>query len=113
MSSSQAGLFLGLAYNDYGVEQAGMGIASGDVRGLGRDDIFVTNFEDDTNTLYLAQEDGHHVEGTFPAGLGGASYPYLGWGAIFLDVEGDRDLDLFVANGHVKIHQPRRERALS
>jgi hypothetical protein len=101
----EAGVFLGLAYNDYGVEQAGMGLAAGDVRGVGREDIFVTNFEDDTNTLYLAEEgvDGRRTyrEGTFPAGLGTPSYRYLGWGCFFFDVEGDGDLDLFVANGHV------------
>ncbi|MCZ6792285.1 MAG: CRTAC1 family protein [Planctomycetota bacterium] len=97
----EAGLFLGLAYNDYGVEQAGMGLASGDVRRTGRSDVFVTNFEDDTNTLYLEQEGGFFVEGTFPAGLGTPSYPCLGWGCFFFDAEGDGDLDLFVANGHV------------
>ena len=98
----EAALFLGLAYNDYGVAQAGMGLASGDVRGLGRTDIFVTNFEDDTNTLYLVGSDGRFfMEGTFPAGLGGPSYRHLGWGTFCFDAEGDGDLDLFVANGHV------------
>jgi hypothetical protein len=96
----EAGLFLGLAYNDYGVAQAGMGLASGDLRGTGEDAIFVTNFEDDTNTLYL--RDGElYVEGTHPAGLGGPSYKQLGWGTFFFDAENDGDLDLFIANGHV------------
>ncbi len=99
---SEAGLFLGLAYNDYGVAQAGMGLASGDTRGLGLDDIFVTNFEDDVNTLYLAERGrALFTDGTYAAGLGGASYRYLGWGTFFLDADGDADLDLFVANGHV------------
>ncbi|HLU48259.1 MAG TPA: CRTAC1 family protein, partial [Planctomycetota bacterium] len=96
-----AALFLGLAYNDYGVAQAGMGLAAGDLRGTGREDIFVTNFEDDTNTLYRAGEKGTFVEDTWPAGLGSASYRYLGWGTFFFDVEGDGDLDLFIANGHI------------
>jgi hypothetical protein len=98
----EAGLFLGLAYNDFGVAQAGMGLASGDTRGLGRDDVFVTNFEDDVNTLYLAGPDRLlYTDSTYAAGLGTPSYPYLGWGAFFFDADGDGDLDLFVANGHV------------
>jgi hypothetical protein len=97
----EAGLFLGLAYNDYGVAQASMGLASGDARGLGRDDIFVTNYEDDTNTLYLAEGDGFYSDGTFPAQLGTVSYRHMGWGTFFFDADGDGDLDLFVSNGHL------------
>ena len=100
-SFQEAALFLGLAYNDYGIAQAGMGLASGDVSGRQREAVFMTHFEDDTNTLYLPGKDGLYDEGTFPAGLGSASYPYLGWGTFFFDAEGDGDLDLFVANGHV------------
>ncbi len=95
------GLFLGLAYNDYGVEQGSMGLAAGTPRRFDREDIFVTNFEDDTNTLYLAESGTNYVEGTFPARLGAASYRYLGWGTLFCDFDGDGDEDLFVANGHV------------
>ncbi len=35
------------------------------------------------------------------AGIGAATLPFLGFGLAFLDLENDRDLDLFVANGHV------------
>ena len=97
----EAALFLGLAYNDYGLAQAGMGIASGDLSGQGRDTVFMTHFEDDTNTLYQPGADGLFDERTFAAGLGSAGYRYLGWGTFFFDAEGDGDLDLFVANGHV------------
>jgi hypothetical protein len=97
----EGGLFLGIAYNDYGVAQAGMGLASADLRGVGRDDLFVTNFEDDTNTLYRAEGEQLFVESTYAAGLGASSYRFLGWGTFFFDADGDTDLDLFVANGHV------------
>jgi hypothetical protein len=97
----EAGVFLGLAYNDYGVAQAGMGVAAGDLRGLGRCDIFITNFEDDTNTLHLAETGGLYSDATYAAGLGADSYRYLGWGTFFFDAENDGDLDIFVANGHV------------
>lgn len=100
-SFTEAGVFLGLAYNASGVAQAGMGLASGDTRGSGREDIFVTNFEDDTNTLSVAEEDAFFADWTYPAGLGAASYPFLGWGTFFFDANGDGSLDLFVANGHV------------
>ena len=98
---ADAALYLGLAYNDYGVAQAGMGLAAGDLRGTGRFDLFVTNFEDDTNTLYLNEGEIGFMENTFPSGLGGPSYRCLGWGTVVFDVDCDGDLDVFVANGHV------------
>ncbi len=97
----EAALYFGLAFNDRGTAQAGMGIAAGDGRGSGAEDIVVTNFEDDTNTYYRAGADGFFSDETWTSGLGQASYRYLGWGVFFFDADLDGDLDLFVANGHV------------
>ena len=46
------GLISGAALNMFGQAQAGMGVAVGDYDGNGFFDIFVTNFAEDTNTLY-------------------------------------------------------------
>lgn len=42
----------GTSTNRYGAREAGMGVAVGDVDGNGQFDLFVTNFYDETNTLY-------------------------------------------------------------
>ncbi|MGH9362444.1 MAG: FG-GAP repeat domain-containing protein, partial [Thermoanaerobaculia bacterium] len=96
-----AGLYLGLAYNEYGTPQASMGVAAGDARGAGREDIFITNYEDDTNTYHRAEEDGFFTDATWASGLGEPSYKRLGWGTFFFDADLDGRLDLFVANGHL------------
>jgi hypothetical protein len=97
----EAGLYLGLAYNDSGTAQASMGVTAGDARGLGREDIFITNVEDDTNTYYHAEENGFFTDATWPSGLGEPSYKHLGWGTFFFDADLDGSLDLFVANGQL------------
>ena len=48
----------GVAFNEDGREQAGMGSTSADYDGDGQLDIFKTNFSDDTATLYHAHGDG-------------------------------------------------------
>ncbi len=95
----------GVALNENGREQAGMGVAIGDYDGDGRPDIHRTNFADDTNTLYrnLTERggDANFVETTFQTGLGEIPMPFLGWGTDFFDYDNDGWLDLLVANGHV------------
>ena len=48
----EIGVQAGVAYNDEGREQAGMGVAAADFFHKGRFDIFKTNFADDTHTFY-------------------------------------------------------------
>jgi len=91
----------GVALNENGREQAGMGLAIGDYDNDGRVDFHITNFSDDSNVLYHNDGDGNFTDVTFPAGLGELTIPFLGWGTSFLDFDNDAWLDLFVVNGHV------------
>ena len=90
----------GIAYNDNGHEQAGMGASAADYDGDGWLDIIKTNFSDDAPNLYRNHHDGTFTEATFEAGLGGNTQ-FLGWGTLFIDVDNDGWPDLFIANGHV------------
>lgn len=90
----------GVAFNEDGREQAGMGSTAADYDGDGHIDLFKTNFSDDTSTLYHANGDGTYSDDTTVAGLA-VNTDALGWGATFVDVDNDGRPDLLVANGHV------------
>jgi enediyne biosynthesis protein E4 len=90
----------GVAFNDGGREQAGMGADAVDYDGDGWLDIVKTNFSDDTATLYRNNRDGTFSDVTAAAGLGKNSQ-FLGWGTLFLDIDNDGWPDIFMANGHV------------
>ena len=100
-------LFAGTAYSEDGEAEGGMGVHLGDYDGDGWPDLFVSNFQWETNTLYRNLGDGRYRDVTGAAGLGRTSLAYLGWGTRLFDVDNDGDLDLFVANGH-----PERDIAL-
>jgi len=91
----------GVALNENGREQAGMGLAIGDYDNDGHVDFHITNFSDDSNVLYHNDGDGNFTDMTFQAGLGEVTIPFLGWGTTFIDFDNDGWQDLFVVNGHV------------
>ena len=96
----EMGPLAGVAYNEDGREQAGMGATAGDVTGDGLLDIFKTNFIDDTHSFYRNLGKNSFEDATIPSGLA-ANTKYLGWGTAFLDIDNDGWKDLIVANGHV------------
>jgi hypothetical protein len=96
----QIGAQAGIAYNEDGREQAGMGVTAGDYDRDGLMDIFKTNFADDTHTLYRNLGASSFDDATIASGLA-VNTKYLGWGTAFLDVDNDGWKDLIVANGHV------------
>jgi len=97
---TEEGLSAGVAYNEDGKLQSGMGADAGDYLGNGRLDIVKTNFSDDIPTLDLNNGDGTFSDVAVQAGLE-SNLHRLGWGALFTDVDDDGWPDIFLANGHV------------
>jgi hypothetical protein len=91
----------GVAFNEDGRAQAGMGVDAGDYDNDGDLDLHVTNFSHDYNTLYQNSGAGYFLDVSFAAGIAEPSYLFLGWGTGFQDFDRDGFLDIFVANGHV------------
>ena len=98
----ERGVLAGLAYDGDGKALACMGVAAGDANADGKLDLFVTNFYQEPNTLYLQGADGMFTDATSAAGLRAPSYNVLGFGAQFLDGDLDGELDLIVTNGHIE-----------
>jgi enediyne biosynthesis protein E4 len=91
----------GTGYSGAGVEQGSMGIALGDYDNDGLLDLFVTNFDNEHNTLYKNLGRKGFLDVSLPSKVGAPSVPYVGWGTGFVDFDNDGLLDLYVANGHV------------
>jgi hypothetical protein len=96
----QIGAQAGIAYNEDGREQAGMGVTAADFDRHGLLDIFKTNFADDTHTLYRNLGGNNFDDATIASGLA-VNTKYLGWGTASLDIDNDGWKDLIIANGHV------------
>lgn len=97
----ESGYPSGIALSENGREQAGMGLAVGDYDNDGKVDFHITNFSDDSNTLYRNDGDDNFTDISFQAGLGEPTIPFLGWGTSFIDFDNDGWKDVLVANGHV------------
>ena len=96
----ERGAVVGLAYGEQGNAQAGMGIDAADMDADGDDDLVVTNFDDDVNTLYR-NDRRIFRDVTVRNGLAGPTRNVLSWGVGFADFDLDADLDLYIACGHV------------
>lgn len=94
-------LFAGVALSEEGRAYSGMGANLGDFDNDGYLDIVITNFQDQTNSLYHNAQSGFFNEVSFAKGIGERSLPYLAWGVDFVDFNNDGWLDMFVANGHL------------
>jgi hypothetical protein len=99
---TEDGLARGVALNEDGMEQAGMGLGIGDFNLDGSLDIFKTHFSEDTSILYRNDGKGNFTDATMASGLG-VETRYVGWGAGIVDLDNDGLPDLFLVTGHVYI----------
>ncbi|MBL8232137.1 MAG: CRTAC1 family protein [Bryobacterales bacterium] len=90
----------GVAVNEDGMEQAGMGVGVGDYARNGALAIFKTHFADDTSILYHNDGKGNFEDVTIRSGLG-VETRYVGWGAGIVDLDNNGWPDLFLVTGSV------------
>lgn len=109
--------FLGEADGWKQVSLWGMGIASRDLTGDGRDEVMLTSMGD--QLMQIAQADGSYAAAPYGIGtysqrpyFGDDGRPSTGWHAQFGDIDNDGRADLFISKGNVDqmpsnaIHDP-------
>jgi hypothetical protein len=95
------GLVSGAALDAAGRPEASMGVDAADADNDGDDDLFMTHWAGQKNTLYLQVSPGLFEDRSAAAGLAAPSLPWTGFGTGWFDADNDGWLDLFVANGAV------------
>ncbi len=100
-------VFAGTAFDAKGNPQGSMGLDAGDLDGDGLPDLTVTHFEGETNQYYRNLGSGLYEDLTIPSGFGRHLTQDVAFGLNSLDLEGDGDLDIFIANGHLD-EKPKR-----
>lgn len=93
-------LLAGVALNRQGQAQGSMGVDLADVDGDGDEDVFVTNLDNEGNTLYRSVGPMLYEDRTIETGL--FRLGFTGFGTRFIDYDNDSWLDLVVVNGAVR-----------
>lgn len=96
----ETGVLSGIAFNKEGRRNGNMGVDVGDYNGDGHLDVYTTTFSNENPVLYRNDGQSNFQDATQETGAGKDLFPHANWGLAFLDLENDRDKDLFVANGH-------------
>jgi hypothetical protein len=92
----------GCAVSAFGMPRAGMGVAAVDIWQHGWLDLFVTHLVGEGNGLFV-NTNGYFTDTIILKGPNSPSLPYTGFGVGFADFDNDGNLDLYVANGRVKL----------
>ena len=92
-------LLAGVALNQAGRAEAGMGVDAADFDGDGDEDLFLAHLDGESNTLYVMTERGFFEDQTVRRGLHAPSLPFTGFGSGFFDYDNDGRLDLLIVNG--------------
>lgn len=92
----------GCAYSETGKEEGSMGADFTDVDNNGLPDIAVTNFQDESTSIYSQTQPLLFREISDTVGIGQSARARLKFGLDFFDADNDGDEDLLVANGHIE-----------
>ncbi|MEO1990510.1 MAG: VCBS repeat-containing protein, partial [Pirellulales bacterium] len=98
----ESALALGCAVDRNGHTQASMGVAVGDYDSDRFDDLYITHFYDESNTLYHSLGPLGFDDVTPRVELHHATLPRLGFGCVMHDFAGNGQQALLIANGHIE-----------
>jgi enediyne biosynthesis protein E4 len=90
----------GVALSDDGMEQAGMGVAIGDILRDGNLDIVKTHFAADTPAVYVNNGKGEFRDDTLRSGLA-TETRFISWGVGIEDLDNDGNPDIFWVTGGI------------
>ncbi len=91
----------GCAFGFTGNATASMGIACDDFDANGELDLHITNYQDDSASLFMSKS-GFFQDQASRQGLNQPSRAVLGFGTQPIDCDNDRDIDIIVTNGHLE-----------
>jgi enediyne biosynthesis protein E4 len=97
---NEQGMDRSVALSDDGMEQAGMGLATGDFRLDGNLDIIKTHYAADTPALYMNDGKGSFGDITLRAGLA-VETRYVSWGVVSADLDNDGNQDILWVTGGI------------
>ncbi|HEY2821831.1 MAG TPA: CRTAC1 family protein [Candidatus Acidoferrum sp.] len=91
----------GMAYNTHGQMMASMCISLGDFNNDGWLDLYISDFQKNSDHVWRNSGKGYFDEISDEAGITLATKEVLSFGGGFLDYDNDGWLDIFIGNGHV------------
>jgi hypothetical protein len=94
-------LLSGTAVDANGKAKGSMGVDFADFLHTGWLSLFVTEYNFQSDTLFLNEGPKEFTDITGKTGIAQPTYPYVGWGTAFFDMDNDGWPDIFIANGHV------------
>jgi hypothetical protein len=89
-----------VSYSEDGKERSGMGVDSADFNRDGWQDLFVSNIDHESFSLYENRGDGTFRDRANSESIGRVTRLLSGWGMKFFDFDNDSEIDLILANGH-------------
>ncbi len=98
----ESGLKNGTAYNQFGDENAGMGVDCADYDHDGLLDFFMTTYRGQMPVLYRNLSKGQFQDVTTLCGAGDGTFERVKWGTGLVDFDNDSHCDIFIVNGHTE-----------
>jgi len=95
------GVSSGAALSADGRPESSMGVDAADFDNDGDEDLYMTHWQGEKNTLYVQVSPGVFEDRTAAASLTATTLAPTGFGTVWADFDNDGWLDLFVANGAV------------